>query len=1259
MSESVSSNDVSSKRYRVLRRLGEGAMGEVYEALDTERDERIALKVLKRTGTESLVRFKREFRALSDLHHPNLVGLGELVSEEDQWFFTMELVRGVDFVSWVRAPTPASIEDSTMSSTLVQKLAAEARGPFDDARLRSGIVQVARALAALHETQQVHRDVKPSNVLVTPEGRVVVLDFGLVTDETEALGHTTEVAVVGTPAYMAPEQAASKPATSASDWYSVGVLLYEALTGKLPFRGAPLEILLAKQRTEPPPPSELEPKVPPDLDALCMALLRFDPATRAGANQIFRVLEPSAALLSRPAVGLTHSATFVGREPELRLLRAALADVRTRKAVTVLVHGESGIGKSVLVRHFTDELHLREHGAVVFSGRCFERENVPYKAFDGVVDAMSRYLARLPQSEALALLPARPASLAQLFPVLRRVEAIAQSPQVGQDVLDPRELRTRAFAALRDVLTRMADRRAIIVTIDDLQWADGDSVALLADVLQTPDPPSILLVGTIREGSGETTRAARGALELAQKLPGDVRHVKLGPLSHDDSLALATSLIERTAPGMKASVETIATEAAGHPQFIDEIVRHLFHAGANEGASLRLDEALWSRVEALDERARKVVEILAVAGGPVSQDAMILALEVAPSDLARLVSFLRVAHLVQTSGSRGSDTIEPYHSRVRAAVLAHLDSPKVRAHHRRLAIALESSGSADEEAMAAHWEGAGVRENAANHMLRAAVHASEALAFDRAAKLYERALLLRSGGALRVDREADRAIERKWADALAMAGRGAQAAKAYRAAAMGATAAEALDLKRRAAEQLLHCGHFEEGLTQVQQVLESVGLSYPKSPVYAVIAIVLFRAYLFFRGYSFRERDASDVSPRDLTRIEVCWSVSFSLAMLDPIRAQYFQNLQLALALRAGEIDRVARALGSEIAFIGFRGTRSQRQSDAVAARATTLAVKSGNPHIVAWIKGMIGAAHYLGGRFEQSLECVRLSVQTFRMESAGAAWEISTVRLFGLQSLAHLGRMRELCAEQPLALREADDRGDLHASVSLRIGYPNLVWLVAGHPDMARLQCKEAMRQWSTKGFHLEHYYALLALTSIDLYEGHASAALERMNAGWVEIERSLLTRVQSVKLMMMLLRARATLAAAAEIEDAHAAKREELLRAVERDVHRIERERAPWTAPPLALLRAGVAASRGEGSRTRAFLEEAVREAEAHKMELLATVARAVLGARAGGDAGRDAVMIAETWMRQQTIQKPARFVAMLAPGIMPAPTMSARRS
>jgi hypothetical protein len=409
--------------------------------------------------------------------------------------------------------------------------------------------------------------------------------------------------------------------------------------------------------------------------------------------------------------------------------------------------------------------------------------------------------------------------------------------------------------------------------------------------------------------------------------------------------------------------------------------------------------------------------------------------------------------------------------------------------------------------------------------------------------------------------------------------------------------------------------------------------------------------YLALRGFGAKLRDESDVSPRDLTRIDVCWSVAFALALVDTIRAMYFQQLLMILALRSGERGRVARALSIEVSFLGMGGARTWKRTSRMAEMAMKAAEAVGNTHAVAWVKATTGTAMYLAGRFAEGLALTRESEAIFRNEIFGAAWEIFTVRLFTLQALAHLGRLRELAEEQPATLREATERGDLHAEVNTRVGHANLVWLVAGHPDMARRQCVEAVRQWSAQGFHLEHYYALVALTNVDLYEGHGRAALDRVRAEWPALERSLITRVEFVRLHAWMARARATVAAAAAANKGGSEQRA-LLHEASRDARRIERCGAPWALPHAALIRAGVTALRGDDAAVRELLQRAVRDFAAGGMALMENVARGALGARMGGDEGRALVATAETWMRDQTVQSPERMSAVFAPGLHAKP-------
>src|SRR5262249_5616125 len=210
-------------RFEVVRELGHGAMGVVYEARDRRRREVVALKRMLRVDANALARFRQEFRALADLPpHPNLVSLHELFCDAGTWFFTMEYVEGIPFLDHVRlgvllpeAPTiPEGPPRDPAGAPAASPPAAAA--PADYPRLREAFRQAAGGVAALHRAGRLHRDLKPANVLVSRQGRVVLLDFGLAAElNAQGLHESTEPHLAGTVPYMSPEQAASRPLTPA------------------------------------------------------------------------------------------------------------------------------------------------------------------------------------------------------------------------------------------------------------------------------------------------------------------------------------------------------------------------------------------------------------------------------------------------------------------------------------------------------------------------------------------------------------------------------------------------------------------------------------------------------------------------------------------------------------------------------------------------------------------------------------------------------------------------------------------------------------------------------------------------------------------------------------------------------------------------------------------------------------------------------------------------------------------------------------
>jgi serine/threonine protein kinase/tetratricopeptide (TPR) repeat protein len=1256
-------------RFVLKERIGGGAMGEVFRAFDRERNEDVALKMLREPEPQKVYLFKREFRALAGVAHPNLVRLHELVSAGDRWFFTMELLHGVDFLTWVRrdveaatiaAETPTTdvgpgaaaaahtdwsrgswdLETSTAHSGLLRRAAPISTPPAPVlrsaspllssdqwARLREGTRQLACGVQALHDHGSLHRDIKPSNVMVTADGRVVLLDFGIIANLSRPAATDGPNQLYGTPAYMAPEVGTRRGFDAPADWYAVGVMLYEAMAGRRPFHAPVAELLELKRRRDPPPVRDFAIAPPADLEVLCMQLLSREPERRPAGPD---VLQRLGARWSAPALATSPDRgpdlALIGRDDHLAALRAAYSAAVAGEPRVVLISGASGAGKSTLVARFLSEV-AAEGQAMVVPGRCYERESVPFKAVDDLIDNLCQRLAALPRAEVASLLPRRVAALARLFPVLDRIDAVRAAPHRGVEPTDPHEQRRVAFAALRDLLMRVSAQQPLVLYIDDGQWGDDDSAALLAEVFRVPYAPPALLVVTYRD-TPDMGRFVEHVRDI------DRGHVELhiGDLTPADARALADQIL--TPAGVPGHlVDVIARESGGNALFVTELARYVV-SGAEAQRLVSLDDIVRSRLSELPAGARRLLQLLATAAWPVPRAIAVRAADVA--DEMGTIDALLAARLIHVRTGRDGDLLETFHDRIRVAVSSQLAADDVRDLHLRLADAIPDDDARLVDHRAMHLDHAGDGARAGACYRQAADAAAAKLAFGRAARMYGRAIaLLAPTGGERA------ALFARMAEAFQNAGNGVESAAAYREAAADVDRVQSLRYRGMAGQQLLRAGDIDQGLATISEVLGEVGLRMPRSRAGAIASLLYHRLRVRLGRLRYVERNADTVSPEQLTKINVTWTASVAVGLSDTIAGAVFQARHLREALRVGEPHHVALALALEGVYRSLSSSTADTV-DEVTVRARDLADRRGDWLTVAWANGAYAMTRYQAGEWRRTLQAVRGSLAA--MEGRAGMWfERATVEVYQLWALHWLGNFREL-GERAMSLRsQALDLGDRYSATNLSIGLPAVHWLVRGRPDEGRQAADDAMAVWSRQSYHLQHHWHAYAIAHVDLYQGRPRPALERLRRAWKDAGKALLRTVRMVRFELLFAWGRAAMMTAME---PGAADQRALLREVLRCARGLRAEKRDDAAALAACLEAAVCMARGDLDGAIPLLTAAIDRFSQLEMGFLAEAAKRARGLLLG-ERGAAMVRDAEAWMLDQGIVDPAAFCRVFLPG------------
>lgn len=726
---------LASGRYLIRRQIGQGGQKKVYLARDERLDRDVVIALLKTDdlSAESVPRLTREAQAMARLgSHPNIVTVYDIGDEQGRPFIVSQYVEG------------GSVTD-------LLEAADKHRLPFDQV-IRIGS-QVCQALVHCHGQGIIHRDLKPGNVWLAQDGTAKLGDFGLAVS-ADFSRITLEGALVGTVVYMPPELMLGHQAEPRSDLYSLGVLLYEAVTGRPPFLGDQFVAIISQHINSPPvAPSWHNPAVPQALETLILRLLAKSPEERpASAAEVAKALaaigssEPADRAVQQDAKSLSRLAAgvFIGREQETKQLHVALNETLAGKGHLFMLVGEPGSGKTRMTEQLAT--YARLCNAQVLSGSCYEGEGAP--AFWPWLQIIRSYAQELAPEKLQSIMGPGAADIAQVVSEIReRLPDLPPPPP-----LEPEQARFRLFDSVTTFLKNASKLQPLVVILDDLHWADKPSLLLLQFLARELKDACILVIGTYRDMElGRQHPLSQTLGELSRQ--GLSARIVLRGLTEQ----AVARFIEMTT-GIKPPenlVSTVYQQTEGNPFFLSEIVRLLVVEGQLErpqvttASGVRIPEGvrevIGRRLDQLSDECNRILTTACVIGREFSLDALEPLGDISGDQLLELLDEAMAARVIlELPQAVGQYSF--VHALIRETLYDEISTARRVRFHRRIGEVLEKlyANSPDSHLteLAYHFfqaSPAGNSDKAIDYAIRAAKRAIGLLAYEEAAGHYERA----------------------------------------------------------------------------------------------------------------------------------------------------------------------------------------------------------------------------------------------------------------------------------------------------------------------------------------------------------------------------------------------------------------------------------------------------------------------------------------------------------------------------------------